>query len=559
MNENNLVENQRQAVASTQSSKPTQSAQQEGLPQYEELRQPSNERGGLTKIPPKFSRRIMLAMLGGGAVSAALKAILPVPAAAADSVPEVATQAVPQPEAAPTKERRKIFDGIRIFFDEKETPLAYRLDGQKKNDFTADELEKFKKIKQFAIDSSESKVAVQFKVDLPVELAEPTPERPYVTEKPDDVLSDEEMAKRGVTVINQESIDNYSNLYLREAIFGEGGILEPLRLLNDNLIEGEEQTKLIICNVNAPWVESDYWSHLPDFVGLGIPYESMWNRANVYYLESLDYYQRLIDWDKLRLQQLRDDHQQNTYDYQAMQRQLFEDEARKMELEGMTAAESLFYFMVDRTHRAIGRYYHQRETNESVPGDVGNDAVVFIASPDLGKVADKKRITLGFTDLGKLIVDTQYLGSMRSPKNTPRLDMSYPRVDEHTELGPNDEYRYSAGSVGFIVYHEIAHHILINVFPKLAEKGILKDSTLYQYLRKDELLNKWFDDRGVTNNYFPSDRDERITDTVAMKMIERAHNNWVGTGETDDTGYQLVFQVPGGYQITGQPTLQMAV
>ena len=111
------------------------------------------------------------------------------------------------------------FKNVKVFIDKEGLPVEYVLPDGKKIQFDKVEIER---IREKAIYDKEPEVISVISLDR---LSNFSTEHPKVTELPEDVLSEEELEKRGVEII-QDNENDYGRLYIREAAFEKGALLE---------------------------------------------------------------------------------------------------------------------------------------------------------------------------------------------------------------------------------------------------------------------------------------------------------------------------------------------
>lgn len=124
-------------------------------------------------------------------------------------------------------------EGVKVAFDKEGLPVEFKLIDGTNGVFDREEV---KRIKKKAIVSKEPEIISQviqvFGTSDP-DYTKPSysKEHPKVTELPDDVLSNEELKKRGVTIFQAPN----TKFYIRENAFAEGGILAGFNSTGRNL------------------------------------------------------------------------------------------------------------------------------------------------------------------------------------------------------------------------------------------------------------------------------------------------------------------------------------
>jgi hypothetical protein len=145
-----------------------------------------------------------------------------------------------------------------------------------------------------------------------------------------------------------------------------------------------------------------------------------------------------------------------------------------------------------------------------------------------------------------------------------RIDGSYPSPDEFSAIETKNGYLFAPEKIGFVIYHELAHFISIEVLPKLISLGVLEQTTFYhEYIENNEQLTglvhtiaEQLQDATIDSAELVK-TEESVADLLAKAYFERAHQHYLETG--DDSLYCFAIQVPptkstpGGWQITETP------
>jgi hypothetical protein len=206
----------------------------------------------------EFMRRVLL-----GGTAAAVAATVPWPAAAQDvPIGDLTVNVIPHPSPEQVENVAEVFSqsygDIKVYFDGNWIPLRYVRDDSEYR-FTETERSNLRLAKEQSLKSSESEVGYQEALAIDERMTSPSVEHPYVTEAPTDRLDDETLETLGVTIHNDRQ-NNRPQLFLRQSAIENGGILEPLKLLNEQHAANENTptSDVDIVLLNGPWTVEEY-------------------------------------------------------------------------------------------------------------------------------------------------------------------------------------------------------------------------------------------------------------------------------------------------------------
>lgn len=366
-----------------------------------------------------------------------------------------------------------------------------------------------------------------------------TPESPWVTEKPADVLTPEELASNGITILNPSG--DATQLHLRKNIL-EDGFLKPLM----DLRELDPKYTVVIIPVDAPYIS---WEVIDS-----TQKEELLVHANDFGPEMEA---SLRNYDRLHKHNL--DAIKNTYANQMRQNlealkrryqmaQTDEERQKALFAIHMAAENNLLVQSLSTAELALSDFRNYQTDDvfiDNYPTGLHYDDVgakqnfVFISMGDAGANMGKRIFFWAQPD-GSLKTSYLYpsLSMNGGVSNIPRPDQSFQTVDDYT-VNPyatqEDEYRFGRQDSAQIMRHELAHAALITWVPKLHE--LYSEVPDYRYPWLEELA-------AAADIEYPDvpNRSEYLTDTMTIGSLNQAEK-WL-TEHGSDKGYSFVFEIP---------------
>jgi len=415
-------------------------------------------------------------------------------------------KAEPIPPSVPLKQQenaaRQLMAGnVRVEVDREGLPVEYILSDGKRVSFDREEV---KKLREKAILSQEPEIITM----LPVEGAnskssesqyKPSPEHPKVTELPEDVLSEEELGKRGVKIIQADN----TSLFIRDGAFVEGS---PLADFNNT---GRKLT-IVLLNNNSAVVDDPKYRESIEAI---IPYK-------VLTLENYRAYQiftreKILGWEREDIKEGKKRALLNNEIFPNHDDDLLGLKIYLYRYQNMTEGE-LFLDQLDLGWNAGGVYLKGVNLNPTILISVGKTYIpdLFLYFDSSGKIK-----AASFSSLPKV---SGYFDppTTTSINHNPKAEETHPDPKDfpiNPKVTPNQASSYPYGSYGttrqkpgFILRHEISH-----------DKGGMKI------------------------------REEYDTDMKAMEGIKSAWEKWANSGFTDNSGFYFVFSLQeGGYMLT---------
>ncbi len=328
-------------------------------------------------------------------------------------------------------------------------------------------------------------------------------EHPFIKDLPSDTLPDEEVAQRGVRIIQGKD----THLSVRKAAFEPGG---PLDAFNST------GRKLRIILVDGPTIHSNYMQdpkYTKEVLASVKRSEKPLPSTEEMRQSLMDQTQALLTASEGYKTLL------SPTEFATIEASILKNMAIAQRLTVETAGEITDRYIASLPGRAAGQYDQFFLRDEEA---------VFVSA---GSGKTTKNLIIGFGSDGNLLfpIDgTPYLSDYR-----PKPENTYPNPNDF-ELNPQaspdnpDSYPYAGQSIGFVLLHELMHDRL----------------TEQQYLKK-----------------MKENHSEYDTDMAAMDIVRNGSTKWVDSGFTDNSGYYFAFNVPqefgGGYIITkklGTPT-----
>lgn len=417
--------------------------------------------------------------------------------------------ATPSPESTPASETKSLEENFqlagatKIYFNQEQLPIKYVKEDGKQIDF---DIKRVKEIRDRAIYLREPEILSVIideevggeKIDKELATYPYTAEHPKTTELPEDVLSKEDLEKRGVKII--EAAD--TNLYIREGAFAKDAPLADFnntgRELTIVLVDGGEASKR---SMNDP-KNAALWDLVPELNNRGI---------SKYKAGKIDSLNRELGTARLELkQQIELKRQKKTESADERIRRLqtqdyiFSLKTIMYEFKNVMTNDQIFTHKFVRAEYA-GKYFGRDKDREVIFLKVGEP------------VQRGFRETIIFSDLlgGFQIESTSYEGGGRSGLR-PIANQTHLKPPSHVAPPPllgSDYYAaLDVGGTGFTLRHEIGHAQLRNENSSYVEYG---------------------------------------ADMKAVAGLKSAWEKWEKSGFTDNSGYHFVFSLPeGGYIIT---------
>jgi hypothetical protein len=402
--------------------------------------------------------------------------------------------------------------GVKIKYNQEGMPLSYDVNGNE----TFIDKEELKRLQEKA--KSEGLPQLVFYANAPnsdsiqPNNSEGSLDRPKIEELPQDVLSEEELADRGITIIQGEKV----KLHLRESAFSPGSSLDSFKPGGEN--------KLTIVLVDGPSVSGAYMKDpkYKDVVGI---VGNVDTDIEKYRQEQIDHWKR---FENSLATELKEKIAANDTDWietirgQYINTIVKQEELRKAPVEslaveaGMTEAAGLY--------SPISR-------------------VAFVSVGESQQDSSKTKIMMYVDEKGEIKV-TNMTSLSGSIDYVPESSQSFPRpadfhyLAEHGEDAPTEfpdrldrnkvsDEGYSYG--GFSPDNPMHYPY----------RGQMPSQVLRHELTHDEKMNAY-----PTRNYM-LDRSEWWTDMQTMGDINEAFLKFQESGYEDNSLYWLIFEVDG--------------
>lgn len=412
---------------------------------------------------------------------------------------------------------------FNITWDEKtDFPLKY-FSSEDKKDVILDQ-EKLKKLREKAISSKETQIIAGIVVNgngafIGSGMAgdrDYLREHPYVLELPKDVLSEAELSKKGVTIIQPEG----TQLYIRKGAFGDGGPLENL---------SKAGRKLNIILVNGGVLDDKYLKD-PQYKDI---VESFSERNR-----SVGNYRNALVWNEVK----------NMQKWQNELKKLSKKGFSSQDIENLILESKIKIYNYSKLYS--DEQIRREDNNFNKAGEYCLHGKTPLAIVYLGSQKSFHTEYLCFNKDGNIVlmqrnpaegsVSIAYNQNYPNPKDYP--------MNENASHDDPDSYPYSGVSPGFILRHEIKHEELIEGAKKIIKRAGLP-------WRMEEKIG-----REIGNGYLPNS-NEYDTDMATAKDIQSAWDRWVASGYKDDSGYCFVFRTPiqwggVGYILTYDPNFK---
>lgn len=425
----------------------------------------------------------------------------------ATHVPAATTKTTPQSTEIHEEQEYswKTIEGVKVAFDQDSLPVKYVLpDGQE----VVLDREEIKKLKEKAISSKEPEIVTILRMDkhgsdLSLRSNKSSIEHPVLSELPDDVLSEEELTKKGVNIIQADS----THFYIRKEAFAKGALLEDFN---------NTGRKINIVLVDGPLVNNYFMSDARyDNFKPYFPEEKIEITPNQHRKNLLDDATRSLNFERDRLKDYETEYQKEIA--------LIDPKVKQYELNSLSliSDDMLMQSLI------LGLVFSKRLGNEQHDAAYfgGNNPTIFLA---VGENIEAKFVVLYFNAEGEIKIVSHPWGTSLIRDRSVKINDSYPNpLDfpiDSMGSSPDDPSSYPYGkskTSGIELRHELKHDVLIT-----------------QRLSKGE----------------KPEHSEYKTDLEAMHTIREAWDKWVKSGYTDNSGYYFVFSLPkehgGGYILT---------
>lgn len=408
-------------------------------------------------------------------------------------------------------------DDIKITIDEEGFPVKYVLPDGKEVFFDRDEV---RKIRTRAMSSNEPEIitAVLLNDKATVEFNYSS-EKPQARQLPKDVLTKEELEKRGIEIIQADN----ANLYIREGAFAEGAPLEAF-----NKTGG----KLIIALVDGP-VVSSYLMSDPKYayVKARLLQEPGIEDPKIKEESIAQYREKEVEKGERILERLRQKAKELAEKIKTLQNPN-QDLLKELSNTKNLILDYKFWVYIDKnmTDKDILAKIASRSSDAAglySPGGIGQNSpfsppIIFLA---VGGVGDQEYRTVYFTPEGRVNVSepTVFLNidSRPLPSQTHPNPKDF-KINKSASPENPRHYLYGGQTPGQSLRHDLKHDV----------------QAREQWIKEGKLPD--------LNEY-----NEYKADMKAMDGIREAWEKWQGSGFTDNTGYPFVFSLPeGGYIFT---------
>lgn len=432
----------------------------------------------------------------------------PLPIVAATTTPEASPPQPPKPEpiltSQPSEIKQVLPDGTEVVFDKsREIPIKYVLPNKK--EVLLDQ-QKVREARDRAIQNKEPEIIETIEVSSKISQASnPSPEHPTMLDKPKDVLSDEELEKKGVKII--QAIN--TKLFIREGAFAKGS---PLAAFNNT------GRKLTIALVDGPLVATNFLKDTKYDPVRGLLLEKGLTNFSYtiddqeiekYRIQKITSLREDLNEIRQKVKELRKGDTVNRKEAEKWDPVVLDIKTRLDEYENLLSNDQLVAEMARGFVDLAGKYF---------PGSSKDPAVVYVA------VGTSKRPLKGvqiYYDSNGRINITQYESHAVGYLDfAPKANQTHPnpadfRLDPSASPDKPRSYPYVVQSPGQVLLHELAH---------------------------DELMTERFRQKLRPNI------SEYDTDMRAMQWIKNAWERWKNSGYKDDSGYPFVISLPdGGY------------
>lgn len=407
----------------------------------------------------------------------------------------------PSPTETPKPEYSYVYASglIKIAIDKSGAPVSYTsADGET----VSFDQEKIEELRQEAIATKEPVVInmiplPQSDTPNPAYLDQYSPEHPKVDELPEDTLSDEQLAEKGIRIVQAPN----TSLHIRQGAFEKGGQFEDL--LN-------EKKNITIVLVDGPTVAANYMQDPR--------YAEFFNHHVPQIEGSISQFRdRIIARSQEGLEYLRKNEKPENYESLLLDAKIAINNYQTM------TDEEIAKFMPSEavSGRYIYTYDYDRDSNFNRLSTIPTKkSFIFIAVGT--NITYPEYSVLYFDSNGNFDNTKKFYNGLDS---TPQPKYTHPNPDElykNPNVSPSNPYIYMDPNIGLTLEHEEAHR---QFYEKNIEEGISHED------------------------------GERNADLEAGRRLAEAWEKWEKSGYTDNSGYNFVFSLPpekgGGYILVG--------
>lgn len=506
---------------------------------------------------PQLTRREFLRrmLLGAGAVTALAVGVRPVSAQSPGENPsptpnptrvEVSiVDSRVEAETVPVAVE-KTFGDVIVSLDTEDIPLRYRT-GDTAYVFTDEERDTFRAMKERAVQANEPEVAYQKLFEFPTSQTYGEADS-IVAEAPSDVLDSDTLRELGVTILNNSIEKGAPQLHLRSSVLE--GVLEPLVAFNKN---ATDLGRVEIIPFAGPSISSIY---LPDT----ITFDLAETRTEFNKVKYDDFLIERANSLQEELEQLRAEEAPSTTS-------ILDVKIRAQLYKGTLSFEQLVDEMTMQKTKALGMFIsaYRDDTEETYRGKTSE---IYFSNPTAEQLYEKRILSFYYTQEGVFdVVNTSYM-PVAGVRHRANVFRSNPSPDEFPGRDPGGDYLYEPNGMGWVILHELAHFVTIDVLPQMIREGTIQQSKLYneQIATHPKLLELLEEltlaiDTDVEVRDFQRERTikEHMAELLAMSYFEKAYALYKETG--DNSLYCFALEVPAtqknpaGWQITNIPRL----
>lgn len=323
----------------------------------------------------------------------------------------------------------------------------------------------------------------------------PTDERPKTKTLPTDTLTEDELAERGITIIQGDE----TKLHIRTGAFVEGELLDTF---DPN---GEQKLKIVLVDgpaVLGNFLGAEKYDGVRDLVGAVSPEDIQQFRERMAQM-AVD----SLNAARSELPTTKEADLSSQWDYMLLMKHLVHNY-----LEGLSDEEIMSRMPIPGKAVSAAGYY--------TADDEGR--VVFVSVGKLKR--NTASLILAFLPTGEWVTSYMYPESNRD--NEPKGSQTHP--------DPNDYFGMEEGD---LCKEKESGDYLVG--------GITPGATTRHELVHDWRMSAHWDKFSSSEERF----SECETEEQMLRSLQAAHDKWVASGYIDDSGYYLVFELDDGSYI----------
>ncbi len=421
--------------------------------------------------------------------------------------------------------QRRQISGFSFLLDQNGTPISYKTPNGKEVIFDKQEI---RNIAEKAQANKESEILTIIEIPSQIAKTNPKPsvEHPVLKELSKDVLTTEELAKKGIKILQSTNTD----LHIRKSAFEKGGLFEDYN---------SGKNELIIALINSTLTTDAAMPNSPDwdivkaaYLLTGSIFEKKATKVDVAQYRQTQVFKLQKGIDELRIKRT----SSQDPDKEGLDSFITGLKIKLLELAKLPDEVLRQQIETQVSHSSKSGFFTTR------PGKNGKEISIIGIAVGEG-IKDSSKIVITAKPDGTFQFmegrDTGSKGRSPSAEQSTINPLIFKLNPDASPQKPNS-YPYSGiqdiSGPGYTLRHEIAHNDLI-----------------VGYLLKRENANDFQGPSGADDrfeefmkNIGKANMSEYDADMKAVEGLKQAWEKWKNSGYTDNSGYPFVFRLPDG-------------